>query len=81
MSLDAEPRQELPPHPNQRRGAPTGVRPINFSGLQDLSGACAPCRFLRAIGPRPLDRAAALLPRMVRDHVPSNYFRALGVTL
>jgi hypothetical protein len=36
---------------------------------------------MRGIGPRPLDRLAVLLPRMVRDHVPSNYFRALGVTL
>jgi pimeloyl-ACP methyl ester carboxylesterase len=50
------------------------------AGLADFR-AFAAFRFLRSIGPRPLDRAAALLPRMVRDHVPSNYFRALGVTL
>jgi Lipase (class 3) len=49
-------------------------------GLADFR-AMAAFRFLRRIGPRPLDRAAALLPRMVRDHVPSNYFRAFGVTL
>ena len=50
------------------------------SGLADFR-ALAGFRFLRRLGPRPLDRAAALLPRMVRDHLPSNYFRALGVTL
>jgi lipase (class 3) len=49
-------------------------------GLADFRAFTA-FRFLRSVGPRPLDRAAALLPRMVRDHVPSNYFRALGVTL
>ena len=30
---------------------------------------------------RPLDRLAALLPRMVRDHLPANYFRALSIPL
>jgi triacylglycerol lipase len=50
------------------------------AGLADFR-AMAAFRFLRRIGPRPLDRAAALLPRMVRDHLPSNYFRALGVKL
>jgi hypothetical protein len=50
------------------------------SGLADFRAFTA-FRFLRSIGPRPLDRTAAPLPRMVRDHVPSNYFRALGVTL
>jgi triacylglycerol lipase len=49
-------------------------------GLADFR-AVAMFRFLRGIGPRPLDRAAVLLPRMVRDHVPSNYFRAFGITL
>ena len=49
-------------------------------GLADFRAMTA-LRFLRRIGPRPLDRLAALLPRMVRDHVPSNYFRALGITL
>jgi hypothetical protein len=38
-------------------------------------------RFIRRIGPRPLDRLAGLLPRMVRDHLPANYFRALSITL
>jgi triacylglycerol lipase len=50
------------------------------AGLADFR-ALAGFRVVRRIGPRPLDRAAALLPRMVRDHLPSNYFRALGITL
>jgi lipase (class 3) len=50
------------------------------SGLADFRAAAA-LRLLRAIGPRPLDRLAALLPRMVRDHVPSSYFRALSIRL
>jgi triacylglycerol lipase len=50
------------------------------SGLADIR-ALAVFRFIRRIGPRPLDRFAGLLPRMVRDHVPANYFRALSITL
>jgi hypothetical protein len=50
------------------------------AGLDDFR-AWSAFRFIRAIGPRPLDRLAALLPRMVRDHVPANYFRALGIPL
>lgn len=50
------------------------------SGLDDFR-ALAAFRFIRGIGPRPLDRMAALLPRMVRDHLPANYFRALSVIL
>jgi triacylglycerol lipase len=49
-------------------------------GLADLR-ALAAFRPFRRIGPRPLDRLAALLPRMVRDHVPANYFRALSIPL
>jgi triacylglycerol lipase len=49
-------------------------------GIADFR-ALAAFRFMRGIGPRPLDRLAVLLPRMVRDHVPSSYFRAFGVTL
>ena len=48
------------------------------SGLADVR-AWSVFRPIRRIGPRPLDRLAALLPRMVRDHVPGNYFRALGL--
>ena len=50
------------------------------SGLADIR-ALASFRIIRRIGPRPLDRLAGLLPRMVRDHVPANYFRALSISL
>jgi triacylglycerol lipase len=50
------------------------------AGLADIR-AFAAFRLIRSVGPRPLDRFAGLLPRMVRDHVPANYFRALSVTL
>jgi triacylglycerol lipase len=50
------------------------------SGLDDIRAWTA-FRFIRGIGPRPLDKLAALLPRMARDHVPGNYFRALGMPL
>jgi triacylglycerol lipase len=50
------------------------------AGLADLR-ALAAFRLIRGIGPRPLDRFAGLLPRMVRDHVPANYFRALSIPL
>ncbi|MEA2900060.1 MAG: triacylglycerol lipase [Bradyrhizobium sp.] len=33
------------------------------------------------VGSRPLDQFAALLPRIVRDHVPASYFRALSISL
>jgi len=59
---------------------PDFVESTIADGLADFR-AMAMMRIFRRIGPRPLDRAAALLPRMVRDHVPSNYFRAFGVTL
>jgi triacylglycerol lipase len=36
---------------------------------------------LSSVGPRLLDRLAGLLPPMVRDHVPANYFRALSIPL
>jgi len=38
-------------------------------------------RFFRGIGPRTLDRLAGVLPRIMRDHVPANYFRALSIPL
>jgi triacylglycerol lipase len=38
-------------------------------------------RLIRRIGPRPLDLFAGLLPTVIRDHVPANYFRALSIPL
>ena len=34
-----------------------------------------------SVGPRLLDQLSILLPPMVRDHVPANYFRALSISL
>jgi hypothetical protein len=51
-----------------------------LSGLADIS-ALAALRPAHALGPGPLDQLAGILPRMVRDHVPKNYFRALSITL
>ncbi|QPF86896.1 lipase family protein [Bradyrhizobium genosp. L] len=50
------------------------------AGLDDVR-AIASLRFIRRIGPRPLDMFASVLPRIVRDHVPASYFRALGIPL
>jgi predicted lipase len=50
------------------------------SGIDDFRAFSA-FQFIRRIGPRLLDRAASVLPRVVRDHVPANYFRALGIPL
>jgi hypothetical protein len=38
-------------------------------------------QLFKPIGSRPLDQFAALLPRIVRDHVPVSYFRALSISL
>jgi triacylglycerol lipase len=57
---------------------PSFLEGILQSGLADFR-ALRSFRFIRAIGPRPLDRLAALLPRFVRDHVPASYFRALSI--
>jgi hypothetical protein len=35
----------------------------------------------KPIGSQPLDQFAALLPRIVRDHVPASYFRALSISV
>lgn len=51
-----------------------------LSGLADISALTA-LRPVHGLGPGPLDQLAGFLPRMVRDHVPKNYFRALSITL
>jgi hypothetical protein len=50
------------------------------SGIADL-GAVATFRFIHGLGPGLLSQLAEFLPRMVRDHVPANYFRALSITV
>jgi triacylglycerol lipase len=48
------------------------------AGLADIH-AFMSFRTIHGVGPSALDQLAGLLPRMVRDHVPANYFRALSV--
>ncbi|MEA2894968.1 MAG: triacylglycerol lipase [Bradyrhizobium sp.] len=59
---------------------PNFLESVVQDGLADFRALLA-FRLIRFIGPRPLDRLSALLPRMVRDHVPANYFRALSIPL
>ena len=48
------------------------------AGLADIH-AFMSFRTIHGIGPAPLDQLGGLLPRMIRDHVPANYFRALSI--
>jgi triacylglycerol lipase len=50
------------------------------SGFTDF-GALAALQFVHGIGPGLRNELAGFLPRMVRDHVPQNYFRALSITI
>ena len=68
--------QILAPEENK----PDFVESVFQSGLADVR-AFTSFRLIRRIGPRLLDRLTGLLPRMVRDHVPANYFRALSISL
>jgi pimeloyl-ACP methyl ester carboxylesterase len=38
-------------------------------------------QLFKPIGSQPLDQFATQLPRIVRDHVPANYFRALSISV
>ena len=49
------------------------------SGFADL-GALAALQLIHGIGPGLRNLLAGFLPRMVRDHVPENYFHALSIT-
>jgi hypothetical protein len=72
---------DVQPQIQSREGnEPDLVASVVDSALADFR-ALSFFRFIRRIGPRPLDRLAGLLPRMVRDHVPGNYFHALSITL
>jgi triacylglycerol lipase len=66
----------FPPEKNK----PDFIESAIQNGLSDIR-AFAAVRFFRRIGPRPLDWLTGLLPGMVRDHVPANYFRALSIPL
>jgi hypothetical protein len=50
------------------------------SGAADLA-ALAAFQFIHGIGPGLRGQLAGFLPRMIGDHVPDNYFRALSITL
>jgi len=46
--------------------------------IKELAGAIHP---LSSMGPRLLDQFAGVLPRMIRDHIPTSYFGALSIPL
>jgi hypothetical protein len=50
------------------------------SGIADL-GAVATFQLIHGLGPGLFTQLTKLLPRMVRDHIPDNYFRALSITI
>ena len=50
------------------------------AGFADL-GALVALQFVQGIGPGLRNELAGFLPRMVRDHVPQNYFRALSINI
>jgi hypothetical protein len=50
------------------------------SALADF-GALAAFQPFQGIGPGLIDQLARFLPRMVRDHVPRKYFRALSIAI
>jgi hypothetical protein len=64
--------------PNQNK--PELVESAIQSALAD-SGAIANFQIFHGLGPGLLNHLSGLLPRMVRDHVPANYFRALSITV
>jgi hypothetical protein len=63
--------------------APDGDKPVILesaaqAGLADF-GALRALHFFHGIGPGLRNELAGVLPRMVRDHVPQSYFRALSI--
>jgi hypothetical protein len=64
--------------PNQNK--PELLESALQSALAD-SAAIANLQIFHGIGAGLLNQLSGLLPRMVRDHVPTNYFRALSITI
>jgi hypothetical protein len=64
--------------PNQNK--PELLESALQSALAD-SAAIANLQIFHGIGSGLLNQLSGLLPRMVRDHVPANYFRALSITI
>ncbi len=50
------------------------------TGVADIA-ALAALRLFHGIGPGLSDQLAGFLPRMILDHIPDNYFRALSITI
>jgi triacylglycerol lipase len=50
------------------------------AGFTDFAGLAA-LQFVQGIGPGLRNELAGFLPRMIRDHVPQNYFRALSINI
>jgi hypothetical protein len=63
-----------------RENKPDTLESTIKAGIDGIRSFAA-FRPIRRIGPRPLDLLAGLLPTVVRDHVPANYFRALSIPL
>jgi triacylglycerol lipase len=66
----------MPPDGNK----PTILESAAQSGFADF-GALAALQFVHGMGPGLRDQLAGFLPRMIRDHVPASYFRALSITI
>jgi hypothetical protein len=65
--------------PNQNK--PELIESAIQSALAD-AGAIANFQiFHHGLGPGLLNHLSELLPRMIRDHVPASYFRALSITV
>src|SRR5262249_46992428 len=62
-----------------RDGDEPGFMASAFAGGVADAVALISLKLLRPVGPGLVGRVSALLPRMVRDHIPQNYFRALSV--
>lgn len=65
--------------------APDADKPVILesaaqAGLADF-GALGALQFLHGIGPGLRNELAGVLPRMIRDHVPQSYFRALSIDI
>ncbi len=71
--------------PDTKNIAPAENKPDLFesalqSGRADF-GALEALQQFQGIGPGLLNQLARFLPRMVRDHIPAKYFRALSITV
>jgi len=71
--------QQTPIDPSDEN-KPDIISSALHAGLSAIFAFAAFHPFSR-VGPRLLDRLAGLLPPMVRDHIPANYFRALSIPL